>query len=192
MILTVLSHITPFAWLSCLIIAITRIKSWAAMSVFLCMIVLSFIPVNGITIAAYLHGYLDDLSLTSLLVSLWILYGLITHSKIVNTQSKPVFIFVGLMGIIFYAFTLIAFTPFNLYGMGYSYSAWVLESITLLLALIYFHRHEYLAMAFCLLITIIALCPTNPWQNLWNTALDPIVALVCLLLSFKTASKIKK
>jgi len=131
------------------------------------------IPIGGMPLAAYLRGWIGDLSITSLVLLTLTLLTRLPGRKIFDSKEySPLFILVALAGLVLYPMALgIGYwDPYRL-GLG---NVWFLCGLLLLALAAYFYRLSLVTF----IIVLAVLAWSIEWyesRNLWDYLLDPLL-----------------
>ena len=131
------------------------------------------IPIGGMPLAAYLRGWIGDLSITSLVLLTLTLLTRLPGRKIFDRKEySPLFILVALAGLVLYPMALgIGYwDPYRL-GLG---NVWFLCGLLLLALAAYFYRLSLVTF----IIVLAVLAWSIEWyesRNLWDYLLDPLL-----------------
>jgi hypothetical protein len=140
------------------------------------MIVL--IPMGGMPLAAYLRGWIGDLSITSLaLLTLALLARLRNRGASEVKTSNILFVLVVLAGVALYPMAL-GIGYWDPYRLGFG-NSWFLGGLFLLALAAYFNKSSMIAMV----IALAVLGWSADWyesRNLWDYLLDPLLVIYAI------------
>ncbi|WP_268801090.1 hypothetical protein [Pseudomonas huanghezhanensis] len=136
----------------------------------------SFIPVDGLSLAAYLRSYIDDLAITSLVLMLWgCLRKLGLPAPARHAQISVLVVFAA-MALLLYPATL-GLSYLDPYRLGYSPRAMLV--IIALLTLGLFYLRNGLAVVMLASATLAFVAGIKPSHNYWDYLIDPLLGLFC-------------
>jgi hypothetical protein len=141
-----------------------------------CTVVLVvLLPIGGLPLAAYVRGWMGDLSITSLvLLTLTILRMLLGWGLSDSRTKYSLFILIVLAALGLYPMALgIGF--FDPYRLGYG-NPWFMGGLLLLALIACFRQFQVVALT----ITLAVLAWCVGWyesSNLWDYLLDPLLAI---------------
>ena len=143
----------------------------------LAILLLGFVPLDGLPLAIYLRTLTHDVSVVTLLALLWVSLvrmGLIT--PLPSVQRWTLIILFGVLGLFLYpaALGLGAFDP---YRLGYSPRPMIV--VFGLLALLMLYLGHRLAAAMLALATLAFGLGLLASENYWDYLIDPFVAIYC-------------
>ena len=136
----------------------------------------SFIPVGGLSLAAHLRSYIDDLALATLVFMAW---GCLRRLDILAPapQDKTwVLILFAAMALILYPATL-GLSELDPYRFGYSPRPMLIVMALLTLGL--FYLRNGLGVAMLAGATLAFMLTIKPSQNYWDYLVDPLLGLYC-------------
>lgn len=150
----------------------------------------SFVPVGGLSLAAHLRSYIDDLAMTSLVFMAW---GCLRQLELLTPapQSKTqVLIIFGVMAAVLYPATL-GLSELDPYRFGYSPRPLLIVCGLLTLGL--FYLRNSLGVLMLTSATLAFIVGIKPSQNYWDYLVDPLLGLYCyaalLLLAVRWLGK---
>ena len=151
---------------------------WLICAIFIVVLV----PFSGLPLAAYVRGWMGDLSITSLVLVLTTLLRQLCGCSLNCTENKILLFFIiALAALGLYPMAL-GIGYFDPYRLGYG-NPWFMGGL-LLLAIACFRRLQVIALS----IALALLAWGVGWYestNLWDYLLDPLLAIYAILALFK-------
>lgn len=145
-------------------------------------IVTLYLPVyQGHTIVVLLRGVLNDLSITSLVVLVSMLYHTIFMPDKASKINRYFAMSVIVLGSLLYLSTF-GFIAFDIYALGYLPSYYVLLGFIGLELFLFYFASSY-AWLWLLALTAYAL-KLEASINLWDYLLDPVLWILCVISLF--------
>jgi len=144
----------------------------------LALLAASFIPLGGLSLAAYLRSHIDDLAITSLVFMAW---GCLRRLGVLPPERQgqtSVLILFAALALVLYPATL-GLSDLDPYRRGYSPRPLLLFVALLTLGLFYL-RH-YLAVVMLTCATLAFIVGIKPSHNYWDYLVDPLQGLYCCL-----------
>ncbi|VVO28005.1 hypothetical protein [Pseudomonas fluorescens] len=145
-------------------------------AVLVALLAASFIPLDGLSLAAYLRSHIDDLAVTSLVFLGW---GCLRRLGILPPapQSKTsVLIIFAAMALVLYPATL-GLSYLDPYRFGFSPRPMLI--VVALLTLSLFYLRNGLAVVMLASATLAFIAGIKPSQNYWDYLVDPLLGLYC-------------
>ncbi|WP_415756775.1 hypothetical protein [Pseudomonas sp. LT1P18] len=135
----------------------------------------SFIALDGLSLAAYLRSYIDDLAITSMVFMAW---GCLRRLDLLPPArgKTGVLILFALMALVLYPATL-GMSDLDPYRFGYSPRPMLIFVAVLTLGLFYLRNGLAVVMLACATLAFIA--GIKPSQNYWDYLVDPLLGLYC-------------
>jgi hypothetical protein len=135
----------------------------------------SFIPLDGLSLAAYLRSYIDDLAITSMVFMAW---GCLRRLDILPPArgQTGVLILFAAMALVLYPATL-GMSDLDPYRFGYSPRPLLIFVAVLTLGL--FYLRNGLAVVMLASATLAFIAGIKPSQNYWDYLVDPLLGLYC-------------
>jgi hypothetical protein len=135
----------------------------------------SFIPLNGLSLAAYMRSYIDDLAITSMVFMAW---GCLRRLDILPPArgKTSVLILFAAMALVLYPATL-GMSDLDPYRFGYSPRDLLIFLAVLTLGL--FYLRYGLAVVMLASATLAFIAGIKPSQNYWDYLIDPLLGLYC-------------
>gem|GEM_PF-6406727 len=169
----IISDITPFLWLGIATAVILR-KRQATIIFCIAWIIIGFIPAGELSVSEILRGVIGDLSLTSLILAIFIVIKYTSCPKKRLAQHHPSFnitlLIITVSSILLYSNYATPWSSFDLYATGYStyLSVLFILAIALIACIMqnYLLAFTLLAISYCHYFNLLG------FGNLWNTALD--------------------
>ncbi|MGH8335191.1 MAG: hypothetical protein ACRER3_05825 [Pseudomonas fluorescens] len=137
----------------------------------------SFIPLDGLSLAAYLRSYIDDLAITSMVFMTW---GCLRRLDILPPArgKTGVLILFAAMALVLYPATL-GMSDLDPYRFGYSPRPMLIFIAVLTLGL--FYLRNSLAVVMLASATLAFIAGIKPSQNYWDYLVDPLLGLYCCM-----------
>jgi hypothetical protein len=142
----------------------------------LALLAASFIPLDGLTLAAYLRSHIDDLAITTMIFMAW---GCLRRLDILAPAPRGyagVLIIFAAMAVVLYPATL-GWSYVDPYRLGFSPR--VLLTLIALLTLGLFYLRNGLAVAMLAGATLAFMVGLKPSHNYWDYLVDPLLGLFC-------------
>lgn len=139
---------------------------------------IGFISVDGLTLAAYVRSFTDDLAITTLVALAFaaaVRVGLAT--RLDGSCRLQVLIVMAALALFLYPATM-GLTAFDPYRLGYSPRPLILFIGVLTLGLLLLRN--WLGACMLGLATLAFALGIKPSPNYWDYLLDPLIALYCL------------
>ena len=135
----------------------------------------SFIPLEGLSLAAYLRSYIDDLAITSMVFMAW---GCLRRLDLLPPArgKTSVLILFAAMALVLYPATL-GMSDLDPYRFGYSPRPMLIFLAVLTLGL--FYLRNGLAVVMLASATLAFIAGIKPSQNYWDYLVDPLLGLYC-------------
>ncbi|ANJ56707.1 hypothetical protein [Pseudomonas silesiensis] len=153
-------------------------KAWRV-ALLLALLAVSFIPLDGLTLAAYLRSHIDDLAVTTLVFMAW---GCLRRMDVLppaqQGQKTSVLILFAVMALALYPATL-GLSDLDPYRFGFSPRPMLVFVALLTLGL--FHLRNYLAVVMLAGATLAFVVGIKPSHNYWDYLVDPLLGLYCCL-----------
>ncbi|MHC8314619.1 hypothetical protein [Pseudomonas sp. LB3P31] len=152
----------------------------------LALLAASFIPLDGLTLAAYLRSHIDDLAITTMIFMAW---GCLRRLQVVPPATRDhvaVLIMFASMALLLYPATL-GMSYVDPYRLGYSPR--VLLTVIALLTLGLFYLRNGLAVAMLAGATLAFLVGSKPSHNYWDYLVDPLLGLYCCVALLVLAAR---
>jgi hypothetical protein len=138
---------------------------------------ISFIPVDGLSLAAYMRSFTDDMAITSLVALIFaatVRMGL--AARLEQTARLQVLIVMAALALFLYPSTM-GLTYFDPYRLGYNPRPLIMVIGLVTLALLV--MRNWLAACMLGLATLAFSMGLKPSPNYWDYLLDPFIALYC-------------
>ncbi|MGE8153253.1 hypothetical protein ACQKP5_18650 [Pseudomonas vancouverensis] len=143
----------------------------------------SFLPVEGLSLAAYIRSYTDDLAITTLVLLGWAaLRRLGLVQPLTLARRSQVLLVFAVCGLILYPATL-GLTYFDPYRWGYNPRPMIVLIGLAALALLYLRNA--LGMCMLALATLAFALRLKVSENYWDYLIDPLLAGYCVLVGAK-------
>lgn len=136
----------------------------------------SFIPLDGLSLAAYLRSHIDDLAVTSLVFMAWGCLRRLGVLPPARQGQTSVLILFAAMALVLYPATL-GLSYLDPYRFGYSPRPMLIFVALLTLGL--FYLRNSLAVVMLASATLAFIAGIKPSQNYWDYLVDPLLGLYC-------------
>ncbi|WP_095143666.1 MULTISPECIES: hypothetical protein [unclassified Pseudomonas] len=169
------AHIS-FAMIIFLLLPSFGLKRVGGLTLLLALLAASFIPLDGLSLAAYLRSHIDDLAVTTLVLLAWgCLRRLDVLPPALQGQSSVLILFAA-AALALYPATL-GLSDLDPYRLGFSPRPLLLFVALLTLGL--FYLRNYLAVVMLACATLAFIIEIKPSQNYWDYLIDPLLGLYC-------------
>ncbi|MDL2176851.1 hypothetical protein [Stutzerimonas sp. FeSN7] len=141
------------------------------------LLAISFIPVDGLSLAAYMRSFTDDVAITSLVALAFVTavrMGL--AARLQHTTCLQVLIVMAALALFLYPATM-GLTYFDPYRLGYNPRPLIVVVGVVTLALLV--MRNWLGACMLGLATLAFSLGLKPSPNYWDYLLDPFIALYC-------------
>lgn len=165
-----------FAMLLFLLLPALGLPRWPRVALLGVLLAASFLPVGGLSLAAHLRSYIDDLALTTLVFMAW---GCLRRLNILGPapQDKTsVLVTFAVLALALYPATL-GLSDLDPYRFGYSPRPMLVGIALLTIGL--FHQRNGLGVAMLAGATLAFMLGIKPSQNYWDYLIDPLLGLYC-------------
>jgi len=165
-----------FAMLLFLLLPAMGLPRWPRVALLGVLLAASFLPVGGLSLAAHLRSYIDDLALTTLVFMAW---GCLRRLNILGPapQDKTsVLVTFAVLALALYPATL-GLSDLDPYRFGYSPRPMLVGIALLTIGL--FHQRNGLGVAMLAGATLAFMLGIKPSQNYWDYLIDPLLGLYC-------------
>jgi ABC-type branched-subunit amino acid transport system permease subunit len=160
-------------------------KVWR-IALLLALLAASFIPLGGLSLAAYLRSHIDDLAITSLVFMGW---GCLRRLEMLPPAQKDhigVLILFAVMALVLYPATL-GLSDLDPYRRGFSPRP--LLFVIAMLTFGAFYLRNYLAVVMLTGATLTFIAGLKPSHNYWDYLIDPLLGLYCCLALLVLATR---
>ena len=160
-------------------------RTWR-IALLLALLAASFIPLGGLSLAAYLRSHIDDLAITSMVFMAW---GCLRRLGVLPPERQgqaSVLILFAALALVLYPATL-GLSDLDPYRRGYSPRPLLLFVALMTLGLFYL-RH-YLAVVMLTCATLAFLVGIKPSHNYWDYLVDPLLGLYCCVALLMLAAR---
>ena len=139
------------------------------------LLAVSFIALDGLSLAAYLRSYIDDLAITTMVFMAW---GCLRRLDLLPPArgKTGVLILFAVMALVLYPATL-GMSDLDPYRFGYSPRPMLIFVAVLTLGL--FYLRNSLAVVMLASATLAFIAGIKPSQNYWDYLVDPLLGLYC-------------
>jgi hypothetical protein len=152
----------------------------------LALLTVSFIPLDGISLAAYLRSHMDDLAITSLVFMGWGCLRRLNVLPPVQHDQTGVLILFAVMALVLYPATL-GLSDLDPYRRGFSPRP--LLFVVALLTFSLFYLRNYLGVVLLTSATLAFIAGIKPSHNYWDYLIDPLLGLYCCLALLIVATR---
>ncbi|MCA4965598.1 hypothetical protein [Pseudomonas sp. Y24-6] len=142
----------------------------------LALLAASFIPLDGLTVAAYLRSHIDDLAITTMILMAWACLRRLEILAPAPRVYVGVLVIFAAMAVLLYPATL-GWTYVDPYRLGFSPR--VLLTLIALLTLGLYYLRNGLAVAMLAGATLAFMVGLKPSHNYWDYLVDPLLGLYC-------------
>jgi hypothetical protein len=142
----------------------------------LALLAASFIPLDGLTVAAYLRSHIDDLAITTMILMAWACLRRLEILAPAPRGYVGVLVIFAAMAVLLYPATL-GWTYVDPYRLGFSPR--VLLTLIALLTLGLYYLRNGLAVAMLAGATLAFMVGLKPSHNYWDYLVDPLLGLYC-------------
>ena len=151
----------------------------------LALLVASFIPLGGLSLAAYLRSHIDDLAITTMVFMAW---GCLRRLDVLPAQrgQTSVLLLFAALALVLYPATL-GLSDLDPYRRGYSPRPLLL--LVALMTFSLFYLRHYLAVVMLTCATLAFIAGIKPSHNYWDYLIDPLLGLYCCLALLVLAAR---
>ncbi|TWC52099.1 hypothetical protein FBY04_115127 [Pseudomonas sp. SJZ080] len=136
----------------------------------------SFIPLDGLSLAAYLRSHIDDLAVTTLVFMVWGCLHRLGFLPPAQQGTTSVLIIFAVMALVLYPATL-GLSYLDPYRFGFSPRPMLIFVALLTAGLLYLR--SYLAVVMLASATLAFIAGIKPSHNYWDYLVDPLLGLYC-------------
>lgn len=136
----------------------------------------SFIPLNGLSLAAYLRSHIDDLAITTLVFMVWCCLRKLGFLPPAQQSATTVLIIFAALALVLYPATL-GLTYLDPYRLGFSPRPMLI--VVALLTIGLFYQRSHLAVVMLASATLAFIVGIKPSHNYWDYLVDPLLGLYC-------------
>ena len=180
------AHLT-FAMIIFLILPSFGLNRVWRFALLLALLAASFIPLGGLSLAAYLRSHIDDLAITSIVFMGW---GCLRRLEVLPPAQHggyiSVLILFAMLGLVLYPATL-GLSELDPYRRGFSPRPLLL--VVALITLSLFYLRNYLAVVMLSSATLAFMVGIKPSHNYWDYLIDPLLGLYCCLALLVLATR---
>ena len=152
----------------------------------LALLAASFVPLGGLSLAAYLRSHIDDLAITSLVFMAWGCLRRLGVLPPARQGQTSVLILFAALALVLYPATL-GLSDLDPYRRGYSPRPLLL--LVALITLGLFYLRHYLAVVMLASATLAFIVGLKPSHNYWDYLVDPLLGLYCCLALLVLAAR---
>ena len=179
------AHVT-FAMIIFLLLPSFGLNRGWRITLLLALLAASFIPLGGLSLAAYLRSHIDDLAITSMVFMGWGCLRRLGMLPPALRDRTGVLILFAVMALVLYPATL-GLSELDPYRRGYSPRP--LLFIVALLTFVLFYLRNYLAVVMLTCATLAFIVGIKPSHNYWDYLVDPLLGLYCCLALLMLAAR---
>ena len=166
-----------FALLTFLLLPVCRLSRRLQGVLLAGLLLVSYIPIQGLPLAVYLRTFTHELPIVALLGLGWaVLVRMGLVQRLPAAQRWQILILFGALGAFLFPATL-GLTAFDPYRLGYNPRPMIL--VVGVLALLMLYWRNWLAVAMLTLATLAFSLELTSSDNYWDYLLDPFVAMYC-------------
>ena len=169
------AHIS-FTLIIFLVLPSFGLKTTARITLLIALLAASFIPLGGLSLAAYLRSHIDDLAVTTLVFMAWGCLRRLGFLPPAQQSTTSVLIVFAAMALVLYPATL-GLSYLDPYRFGFSPRP-LLIFVALLTAGLFYLR-SYLAVVMLASATLAFIVGVKPSHNYWDYLVDPLLGLYC-------------
>lgn len=152
------------------------LKRTARIALLVALLAASFIPLDGLSLAAYLRSHIDDLAVTTLVFMVWGCLRRLGFLPPAQQGTTSVLIIFAAMALVLYPATL-GLSYLDPYRLGFSPRP-MLIFVAMLTAGLFYVR-SYLAVVMLTSATLAFVVGVKPSHNYWDYLVDPLLGLYC-------------
>jgi hypothetical protein len=160
-------------------------KAWRIALLF-ALLAASFIPLDGLSLAAYLRSHIDDLAITSMVFMVWCCLRRLGVLPPAQHGQTSVLILFAVMALVLYPATL-GLSDLDPYRLGFSPRPLLIFVALLTLGL--FYLRNGLTVVMLASATLAFLVGIKPSHNYWDYLVDPLLGLYCCLALLMLATR---
>ena len=165
-----------FAMLLFLLLPAMGLPRWPRVALLGVLLAASFLPVGGLSLAAHLRSYIDDLALTTLVFMAWGCLRRLNILRPAPQDKTSVLVTFAVLALALYPATL-GLSDLDPYRFGYSPRPMLVGIALLTIGL--FHQRNGLGVAMLAGATLAFMLGIKPSQNYWDYLIDPLLGLYC-------------
>ncbi|MGH8383265.1 hypothetical protein [Pseudomonas sp.] len=169
------AHIS-FTLIIFLLLPSSGLKRAARIALLLALLAASFIPLDGLSLAAYLRSHIDDLAVTTLVFMLWGCLRRLGFLAPAQQGTTWVLIVFAAMALVLYPATL-GLSYLDPYRFGFSPRPMLI--VVALLTAGLFYLRSYLTVVMLASATLAFIAGVKPSHNYWDYLIDPLLGLYC-------------
>lgn len=160
-------------------------RTWRA-GLLAALLAASFLPVGGLSLAAHLRSYIDDLALTTLVFMAWCCLRRLDILAPTPRNKIQVLVIFAVMTLGLYPATL-GLSELDPYRFGYSPRPMLV--VMALLTLRLFYLRNGLAVMMLTAATLGFTFDIKPSQNYWDYLIDPLLGIYCCIALLGLAAR---
>ncbi|VVN40133.1 hypothetical protein [Pseudomonas fluorescens] len=179
------AHIS-FAMILFLLLPSFGLNKGGRVALLLALLAVSYIPLDGLTLAAYLRSHIDDLAVTTLVFMAW---GCLRRLELLPPARQGqagILVLFAVMALALYPATL-GLSDLDPYRFGFSPRPMLV--FVGLLTLNLFYLRNYLAVLMLAGATLGFIAGIKPSHNYWDYLVDPLLGLYCCLALLLLATR---
>ena len=152
------------------------LKRAAQIVLLVALLAASFIPLDGLSLAAYLRSHIDDLAMTTLVFMAWGCLRRLGFLPAAQQDKTRVLIIFAALALALYPATL-GLSHLDPYRFGFSPRPMLIVFALLTAGL--FYLRSYLAVVMLASATLAFIAGVKPSHNYWDYLVDPLLGLYC-------------
>ena len=169
------AHVS-FAMIIFLLLPSLGLKRSTRIALLVALLAASFIPLDGLSLAAYLRSHIDDLAVTTLVFMAWGCLRRLDWLPPAHQGQTPVLIIFAAMALMLYPATL-GLSYLDPYRFGYSPRPMLV--VVALLTFGLFYLRNGLAVVMLASATLAFIAGIKPSHNYWDYLVDPLLGIYC-------------
>jgi hypothetical protein len=160
-------------------------RTWR-IALLLALLAASFIPLGGLSLAAYSRSHIDDLAITTMVFMAWGCLRRLDFLPPAQRGQTSVLILFAALALVLYPATL-GLSDLDPYRRGYSPRPLLL--LVALMTFSLFYLRHYLAVVMLTCATLAFIAGIKPSHNYWDYLVDPLLGLFCCLALLVLAAR---
>ncbi|MHC8366816.1 hypothetical protein ACYZT9_13305 [Pseudomonas sp. ZT5P21] len=169
------AHIS-FTMILFLLLPSFDLKRPARIALLVALLAAGFIPLDGLSLAAYLRSHIDDLAITTLVFMVWGCLRRLGFLPPAQQGTTSVLVIFAAMALVLYPATL-GLSYLDPYRFGFSPRPMLIFFALLTAGL--FYLRNYLAVVMLASATLAFIVGVKPSHNYWDYLVDPLLGLYC-------------
>jgi hypothetical protein len=152
-----------------------------------CCLLIGFVPLDGLALAAYVRSFTDDLAMTTLIGLAWLTLERLGHLRpVAPRQARGMLMIMLVFALILYPATL-GLSYFDPYRWGFNPQPMIV--VVGLGTLGLFWLRQYLTVVMLVGATLAFALRIKPSENYWDYLVDPLLALFCCVVLLVSATR---